>query len=204
MRADWLTGASGALIACVCAMLGPAAAAAAETRSTSFSEAGEHQFVVPAGVTSVQVMLVGGSGGEATGFAPGGSGGTVTATLAVSPGETLFAEVAGDGYSSELPTLRGLGGFGGGGNGGGDGGLGIRGGGGGGASDVRTCPVTAPASCGGQPTARLEARRCRRRWWRRGQRRGTVEHGGRRRRSGTLRGHGGSHGRARRRRRKRR
>jgi hypothetical protein len=133
-------------------MLAPATAGAAETRSASFTEAGEHQFVVPAGVTSVQVTLVGGNGGQGVAFAPGGSGDTVTATLAVSPGETLYGEVAGDGYSAEVPTLGGLGGFGGGGEGGGDGGFGIRGGGGGGASDLRTCPATPPASCGGQST----------------------------------------------------
>jgi hypothetical protein len=133
-------------------MLGPAGAGAAETRSASFSEAGEHPFVVPAGVTSVQVTLVGGNGGEGVGFAPGGSGDTVTATLAVSPGETFYAEVAGDGNSAEVATFGGLGGVGGGGEGGGDGGFGIRGGGGGGASDLRTCPETAPATCGGQTT----------------------------------------------------
>jgi hypothetical protein len=133
-------------------MLAPAAAGAAETRSASFTDAGEHPFVVPAGVTSVQVTLVGGSGGEGVGFAPGGTGDTVTATLAVTPGEMLYAEVAGDGNTAETPTLGGFGGVGGGGEGGGDGGLGIRGGGGGGASDLRTCPETAPATCGGQPT----------------------------------------------------
>jgi hypothetical protein len=114
----------------------PAAAGAAETRSASFTEAGEHPFVVPAGVTSVQVTLVGGNGGQGVGLAPGGTGDTVTATLAVSPGETLYAEVAGDGNSGEVPMLGGLGGVGGGGEGGGDGGFGIRGGGGGGASDL--------------------------------------------------------------------
>ena len=133
-------------------MLAPATAGAAETRSASFTEAGEHEFVVPAGVTSVQVTLVGGNGGQGVSLAPGGSADTVTATLAVSPGETLYGEVAGDGYSAEVPTFGGLGGFGGGGEGGGDGGLGIRGGGGGGASDLRTCPETPPAVCGGQPT----------------------------------------------------
>jgi hypothetical protein len=141
-----------ALVACVCLMLGPAASGAAETRSASFTEAGEDPFVVPAGVTSVQVTLVGGNGAQGTGFAPGGSGDTVTATLAVTPGETLYAAVAGDGYAPEVPTLGGRGGVGGGGNGGGDGGFGVRGGGGGGASDLRTCPETAPASCGGQST----------------------------------------------------
>src|ERR1700679_3693694 len=100
MRASRATAAAGALVACACSMLGATTAGAAETRSASFTEAGEHQFVVPAGVTSVQVTLVGGSGGEGTGFAPGGSGDTVTASLAVGPGETFYAEVAGNGYST--------------------------------------------------------------------------------------------------------
>jgi hypothetical protein len=150
MRASWATAAAGALVACACSTPAPAAAGAAETRSASFTEAGEHPFVVPAGVTSVQVTLVGGTGGQGVGLAPGGSGDTVTATLAVSPGETLYGELAGDGYSAEV--LGGRGGFGGGGDGGGDGGFGTRGGGGGGASDLRTCPEAPPASCGGQPT----------------------------------------------------
>jgi hypothetical protein len=155
MRASWATGTAGALVAYVCVLLGPAGAGAAETRSASFTEAGEHPFVVPAGVTSIEVTLVGGNGGEGVGLAPGGSGDTVTATLAVSPGETLYPEVAGDGYTAESPTLGGDGGdggVGGGGEGGGDGGLAVRGGGGGGASDLRTCPETPPASCGGQST----------------------------------------------------
>jgi hypothetical protein len=139
----------GAAVVVSAAMLGPAAAGAAESASQSFETTGEHPFVVPAGVTSVQVMLVGGNAGSGLEGGLGGTAATVTATLAVSPGQTLYAEVAGNGESAEGAHNRG--GYGGGGKGserafGGNGG-----GGGGGASDLRTCAVGAPASaCGGR------------------------------------------------------
>ena len=120
------------------AVMGPAAAEAAETASQSFTVTGEHTFVVPAGVTSVRVTLVGGNGGSGAGGAPGGTADTVAATLSVNPGETIFAEVAGDGNTASAAEHAGFPGAGGGGEGGGRG-LGAGGGGGGGASDLRTC-----------------------------------------------------------------
>lgn len=135
-----------ATVACAGALLTPAAAQATETASQSFTEAGEQAFIVPAGVTTVQVTLVGGEGavggaGNSGSHSSGGGGATVTATLAVSPGETLFTETAGDGKSN------GAGGYNGGGS---DARTGETGGGGGGASDVRTCSVAAsPSSCAG-------------------------------------------------------
>jgi hypothetical protein len=128
----------------------PAGAEAAETASLSFTSTGEHALVVPAGVTSVRATLVGGNGGAGKKGAPGGAPATVTATLAVSPGELLYVEVAGNGQSAALETGN-SGGYGGGGNGGAASGFGgYGGGGGGGASDLRTCPASAPASaCGG-------------------------------------------------------
>jgi hypothetical protein len=120
------------------AAIGPAAASAAEQ---SFTLAGDHAFVVPAGVTSVQVTLVGGRGAAGNGSnvpGLGGAGAAVSATLAVSPGQTLTAQVAGDGLRS------GAGGYGGGGGGGPVVALlsGVPGGGGGGgASAVRPCPA---------------------------------------------------------------
>ena len=140
LRAVVLTG------ACACSLLTPAAAQAAETASQSFTEAGEHAFIVPPGVTELQVTLVGGDGsaggaGGSGSHSSGGTGATVTATLAVSPGETLFAETAGDGKTN------GAGGYNGGGS---DARSGETGGGGGGASDLRTCSATAsPSSCAG-------------------------------------------------------
>ncbi len=115
--------------------------------SQSFTIAGEHSFVVPEGVTSLQVLLIGGNGGASDGE-PGGTPATVSATLAVTSAETLYAEVAGDGVGAGGADY-GEGGAGGGGVGG------FRhaffasagsGGGGGGASDVRTCAVSA-TSC---------------------------------------------------------
>jgi hypothetical protein len=122
----------------------PGSALAAGTGSQTFTTTGESAFVVPAGVTSVQVTLVGGNGGP--GFAPGdsipgGQGGTALATIAVTPGETLYAEVASDGGGGRQYT-GGVGGVGGGGTGGyAPGDFDSGGGGGGGASDVRTCSV---------------------------------------------------------------
>jgi hypothetical protein len=138
-----------AIAACASVMTQPDGAAAAGTASQAFTTSGEHAFAVPAGVTSVQVTLVGGNGAAGleshNGYrAPGGAGRIVVATLAVSPGETLFAEVAGDGGTA------GAGGYGGGGTGEVPGLGGGGGGGGGGASDVRTCATAqSPASCSG-------------------------------------------------------
>jgi hypothetical protein len=129
----------------------PGAATAATPVSQSFTTPGEQQFVVPPGVTNVQVELVGGYGGSGSAGIPGGIPATDRATLTVSPGETLYAEVAGNGQSATTTTNDG--GYGGGGNGA------IRaflfgsapaGGGGGGASDVQRCPAKATnAECGG-------------------------------------------------------
>ncbi len=129
----------------------PGAATAATPVSQSFTTPGEQQFVVPPGVSSVQVELIGGYGGNGNGGIPGGIPATATATLTVSPGEVLYAEVAGNGKSAESQENQG--GYGGGGDGG------IRaflfgsapaGGGGGGASDVQRCPSAATSEeCGG-------------------------------------------------------
>src|ERR1700733_11644405 len=99
----------------------PGIASATSPVSQSFTTAGEQQFVVPPGVTSVQVLAVGGNGGPGNGEAAGGSGATVTATLAVTPGQTLYAEVAGNGQgtiSAGSLVEEGHGGYGGGGYGG--------------------------------------------------------------------------------------
>jgi len=138
-----------ATLACACWGLGLPGAQAAETGSQTFTVTGEHVFVVPAGVTSVQATLVGGNGGAGFGGALGGTAATVTATLAVTPGETVYAEVAGDGEPASA--VNNLGGYGGGGAGGERAFGGLGGGGGGGASDLRTCPAGAPPSaCAGQ------------------------------------------------------
>jgi hypothetical protein len=86
---------------------------------------GEQQWAVPAGVTSVQVDVKGAQGGSA-GYGVPGKGGRVQTTLIVTPGETLYVYVGGQGgYNS------GPGGYNGGGACGGPTGAG------GGASDIR-------------------------------------------------------------------
>lgn len=133
MRSSCALGLSAAVAAFAGVGFAPAGAVAAETRSASFTSAGQSRFIVPAGVTSVEVTLIGGHGGLGNvsngAQALGGAGASAVATLSVSPGELLFVEVAGAGGSSEE---AGRGGYGGGGKAGG------HGGGGGGASDVRT------------------------------------------------------------------
>ena len=141
-----VAGPLSAVLAVLGLLAGPAASALAG--SESFTSPGEHPFVVPAGVTSVQVLLVGGNGGTGSDGQVGGIPATASATIAVTPGETLYAEVAGDGESA------GDGAFGSGGAGGGGAGGVLEGfltsdgsgGGGGGASDIRTCSVDA-GSC---------------------------------------------------------
>ena len=105
---------------------------------------GEQVFTVPAGVTSLHIVGIGGRGGADGGSdTAGGFGSVVTADLSVTPGQLLYIEVGGNGkdgqgsYSMGSQTFGGAGGF----NGGAKGGGGLPGGGGGGgASDVRTSP----------------------------------------------------------------
>jgi hypothetical protein len=110
----------------------------------SFAYTGAQQsFVVPPGVTQVTIVAngaQGGSGGAPFGGIPGAgqAAGSITATIAVTPGETLPVFVGGVGASAAGSTpspYGGPGGF----NGGGAGGNGDSGGGGGGggSSDVR-------------------------------------------------------------------
>jgi len=144
MRAGLLR--AGSVCAFLLALFAVAAAstASAATGSQAFTSAGEHTFVVPAGVTSLRVMLVGGNGGAGVGGALGGAPSTVQAMLAVSPGETLYVEVGGDGQPAQSGGDAALGGY----NGGGIGGEAevlvgaASGGGGGGASDIRVCGVS--------------------------------------------------------------
>lgn len=104
----------------------PAASNPAWDRCVFNATAQEQPFVVPSGVTALQVMAIGGHGGHASGAgAAGGVAGMVTATLTVYAGETLYLEVGGSGTASG-PAFNGGGApYGG-------------AGGGGGASDVRT------------------------------------------------------------------
>ena len=62
----------------------------------------EQAWVVPAGITEIQVNIYGAQGNNGTGAAGGigGSGAQVSGTLAVSPGETLYLYIGGqNGYN---------------------------------------------------------------------------------------------------------
>ncbi len=88
----------------------------AQATSQTFNYTGAEQtFTVPVGVSSVQIVAIGGSGG-ASGVA-GGVAANVTADLSVTPGQTLYVEVGGDGDNGGA--VGGVGGFNGGGAGGG-------------------------------------------------------------------------------------
>jgi adhesin/invasin len=125
-------------------MLAPMAHAAPACQGTFVYAGSEQTCTVAAGVRKLSIQAVGGGGGASEAFA-GGTGAAVQAVIAVTPGETLYIEVGGDGHGSmsgNTPT-DGAGGWNGGGNA-------VNtpyafdAGGGGGASDVRTI------SCGGQ------------------------------------------------------
>ena len=113
--------------------------AAPQTETFEFSGAPE-DFVVPEGVCSLTVDAFGAEGGVGADGNVAGLGGQATATIEVTPGETLVVtvgEAGGDAQQgSKGPGVIGEGGF----NGGADGGSiagQSPGGGGGGASDVR-------------------------------------------------------------------
>ena len=99
----------------------------ANAQTTFNYTGGQQTWVVPAGVTSVDIECWGAQGGASqSGTAVGAKGGYAKGTLAVTPGETLYIYVGGQG------TASGGAGY----NGGGTGATTPRGGGGG-ASDVR-------------------------------------------------------------------
>jgi hypothetical protein len=110
------------------------AVAPAQAVTQTFNYTGAEQtFTVPGGVTSLQVVVIGGSGGDSE-FSGGGAA-QVTANLSVTPGQTLYVEVGGngvDGSSGGGSSFNG---------GAASGGAGA--GGGGGASDIRTTPLAA-------------------------------------------------------------
>jgi hypothetical protein len=116
-----------------------AAPGVARAADVTFLPTGAEQtFTVPAGVTTVHAVAVGGKGADgAQSGGAGGFGALASADLAVTPGQTLYIEVGGNGSGS-------TGGF----NGGGDGGSAefCAGGGGGGASDIRAVSRTAGTS----------------------------------------------------------
>jgi hypothetical protein len=117
-----------------------AAPAQAAPVSVTYTTVGESVFTVPSGVHAVDVSLTGARGGTRSGWAPGGRGATVKGTLAVTPGQVLYAQVGDQGTDAGLTVGSGdirAGGA----NGGGAGATG-----GGGASDIRTLAAGAAGS----------------------------------------------------------
>lgn len=115
----------------------PPIIAALDPETVTFTTPGQHVYVVPAGVTRVDVLAVGGAGGSSA-ERWGGRAGRIQATLDVTPGQVLHA-VVGTSASGSTPGA----------NGGGDaGGAGCAAapGAGGGASDVRTISPGQPGS----------------------------------------------------------
>jgi hypothetical protein len=102
----------------------------------------EQSWVVPAGLTSIHVVLVGGKGGSnATGEAAGGKAGEVSGDLAVNPADTIYIEVGGSGLNGSANSSCSQPAF----NGGGL--CGSRSAGyGGGASDLRSVSSAQPGS----------------------------------------------------------
>jgi hypothetical protein len=115
------------LLALLLALAGPAAHAQTTTTYTYTAPGGPQTYTVPAGITAVQVVATGASGGAFSNVGNYSSGARVQATITVVPGEVLTVQVGGQGTpagSSAAP-----GGY----NGGGSGNVNS----GGGASDVR-------------------------------------------------------------------
>ncbi|HYU60829.1 MAG TPA: glycine-rich protein [Solirubrobacterales bacterium] len=122
--------------------LGLPSSAAAVTETFGFTGA-EQTFVVPAGVSEIEVEAAGADGAPGNAGVPGGDGALVTGTLSVTPGQTLYVEVGGVGQC----------------NGSGAGGS-ADAGAGGGASDIRTISVSdgGGALCAAHSQASLESR----------------------------------------------
>lgn len=114
-----------------------------QEQTSTFTYTGAAQeWVVPAGVTTVQVVARGASGGcgydSTIEYGLGGLGGQVTTTMTVTPGETLYLYVGGSGYSARYLSGANCGGAENGWNGGGaPGRASWDSGGGGGATDIR-------------------------------------------------------------------
>ncbi len=116
---------------------------AGQAQTTAFAFTGNNQtYTVPAGITSVQVVATGASGGAYPSLTNYALGARVQATVTVIPGEVLTVVVGGSGGDATFGGL-GTGGF----NGGGGG---AAAGGGGGATDLRR----AGASTGDYLTSR--------------------------------------------------
>src|SRR6476646_1503298 len=85
--------------ACVVALPPVLSATPADATTQVFAAAGAEQiFTVPAGVTTLHVVAIGGRGGAgADGGAAGGLGAVDTSDVPVTTGEVLYIEVGGNG-----------------------------------------------------------------------------------------------------------
>jgi hypothetical protein len=118
---------------------------------------GAMSYVVPVGVCLLRVDAIGASGGPTDGAGAAGRGARATATIAVTPGETLHVYVGGAGEPG-LGAIAGRGGWNGGGAGGGatavsDGEPAAAGSGGGGATDIRRADRRIVVAAGGGGSA---------------------------------------------------
>jgi hypothetical protein len=128
-------------------LLALATTAQAQTTTTYAYTGGAQTYTVPAGITAVQVVATGASGGVLNGGSTNyGYGARAQATVTVTPGEVLTVQVGGrGGNDSDSGGGTTAGGYNGGGNGG-------SAGAGGGASDVRR--ASAAGSTGDYLTTR--------------------------------------------------
>jgi hypothetical protein len=101
------------------------------------SNGSEQTFTVPAGVTSVSVVAIGGVGGPGISTGTGGFGAAVSGQLPTSPGATLFVEVGSNGVAAGGDSFNG---------GGSSATTDGTSGSGGGESDVRTVSMTDSAT----------------------------------------------------------
>src|SRR5690349_16565201 len=101
MNRNWFSSAWRSWAACgsALALLVSLGAHSANADSQTFNYTGAPQsFVVPTGVTSIQAQLWGAGGGGVPGLGLSGGGGAyISATLSVTPGQTLDLFVGGKG-----------------------------------------------------------------------------------------------------------
>jgi hypothetical protein len=136
------------------------------TATCTYTLTGEDTFTVPAGVSSLHIVAIGGKGGDGGSgdnlqfgwvSQPGGVGGAgalITADIPATSGTIRYIEVAASGVTGGSGTVSGGAGGAGSFYGGGSGGAGAApsmstggGGGGGGESDVRSCSTAGPPLC---------------------------------------------------------
>src|SRR6476646_8137630 len=95
LRRAFLMGVLGAML-----LLAVAVAPASAMTTVFTSEEAEQTFMVPPGVTSLEIVAIGGGGGDtplSAGAAHGGEAAEVTGIINVTPGQTLYVEVGGNG-----------------------------------------------------------------------------------------------------------